>query len=549
MIGQNHLLFAVPSLLSLAIAGAQGADTAAETAAKGAAVYARPGLCSTCHQPDGAGIPGAFPPLVGSEWVTGDTSALIRMVEHGLEGEINVNGTTYNAVMPAQGGQLSDKEIADVLTYVRSSWGNKAKPVSAKEVAEQKKIDIDRGEKPWTAEELKTTLQAMALAEPKVAVFPGTWREIPAISSLPAPAQTIAGTLNPKQAPKSGGLLIATGTLTTTKAGEAAITLKANGSAQAWLDDELLVQTPSLIAGGKRPRLEKINVRSLMPGLHQIRIISLATADAELQLSAAINLPGFAKPIALTDSEAEAIDRGEPGFDREPSVAKQPIIYRGVFSQTSARSIAVGFPERLSLIFDAVNATWSMAWRGAFVTGRHHWSGRGMGFKEWPQGEQVAFLPSEPAFSILAKPDAAWPAKCNVDTWPDGYRFLGYDLDQAQRPTFRYRVGTALVTDTPQPLTDGATLRRTLTITADKPIPGLTFRALAGQKMTVVDPRSYRLDGRLLVTLTVSAGTTPILRDCTDGKEVLVPVTFTATTATTGATATIIQEYHWEDVK
>ena len=539
----HHFMLAVPSILSLAALAAQGAETAEESAAKGAKVYARAGLCGTCHQANGAGIPGAFPPLAGSEWVKGDVSALIRMIEQGIEGEITVSGKTYNAVMPAQGGQLSDKEIADVLTYIRSAWGNKAGRVTAKDVAEQKKIDKDRGEKPWTASELKTIIQAMSLAEPKVAIYPGNWREIPETTSLAAPTKTIEGKLNPKQAPKEGGLLIATGTMTTTKAGEAAITLKANGPAQAWLNDELVVQTPSLIASGDRPRLEKINVKQLKAGVHQIRIVSLATAGIELKVNATINLPGFAKPIALTDSGAEAVDRGESGLDREPSVAKEPIIYRGVFAQTAARSIAVGYPERVSLMFDAVNATWSMAWRGDFVTGRHHWSGRGMAFKEWPLGDQVAFLPAEPAFSVLAKPDGEWPAKCDVDNWPEGYQFLGYDLDKAKRPTFRYRVGAATITDTPEPQADGKTLRRTLKITADQAIAGLTFRAIAGQDLATIDPLSYRLDKRLTISLKLPAGTTPVVRNFKGGKEVLVPVTFT------GKTATIVQEYHWEDVK
>ncbi len=540
---RHYVMLTALGILSLARFSAQGAETVTESAANGAKVYARPGLCGTCHQANGAGIPGAFPPLAGSEWVTGGVPALIRMVVHGIEGEITVSGTTYNAVMPAQGGQLSDQEIADVLTYIRSSWGNTAGQVTTKEVTAQKRLDKDRGEKPWTAGELKTVLEGMALAEPKVQIIPGSWREIPEITALTAPTKTIDGTLNPRQAPKGGGLLIATGTLTSTKAGEAAITLKANGPAQAWIDDELVVQTPVLIASGERPRIERIGVKQLAAGVHQIRIVSLATAESELKVSAAINLPGFAKPIALTDSAAEAIERGESGLDRAPSVRQETMIYRGVFAQTSARSIAVGYPERLALMFDAVNATWSMAWRGDFVTGRHHWSGRGMGFREWPLGDQIAFLPAEPPFAVLAKPEAEWPGKCDIDRWPKDYQFLGYDLDKAQRPTFRYRVGTATITDTPEPQADGRTLRRTLKITADQAIPGLTFRAIAGQDLAVINPLSYRLDKRLTITLTLPSGTTPVVRRFTGGQEVLVPVTFAGTAATIG------QEYHWEDVQ
>ncbi|SHJ23229.1 quinoprotein glucose dehydrogenase [Rubritalea squalenifaciens DSM 18772] len=89
--------------------------------------------CSACHQDDGKGIVGAFPPLAESEWVNGPAENLIRIQLRGLQGPITVKGVEYNNVMPAQ-AQQSDEEIAAVLTYIRSNFGNKAPAVTPDQV-------------------------------------------------------------------------------------------------------------------------------------------------------------------------------------------------------------------------------------------------------------------------------------------------------------------------------------------------------------------------------------------------------------------------------
>ena len=96
------------------------------------------GMCFTCHQPNGEGLAGQFPPLAGSDWVLGDKERLIKISMYGLMGEIDVNGVKYNNVMAPPGippGSLSDVQIANVLTYIRNDWGNSASAVSAEEVA------------------------------------------------------------------------------------------------------------------------------------------------------------------------------------------------------------------------------------------------------------------------------------------------------------------------------------------------------------------------------------------------------------------------------
>ena len=98
----------------------------------GESVYQK--YCSTCHQPDGQGIPGAFPPVAGADWIEGDEGRLIRLVLNGMQGPITVRGKQYNNVMTPH-GFLTDEQISAVLTFVRSSFGNDAPPVSAAAVA------------------------------------------------------------------------------------------------------------------------------------------------------------------------------------------------------------------------------------------------------------------------------------------------------------------------------------------------------------------------------------------------------------------------------
>lgn len=95
----------------------------------GKAVFAK--YCLVCHQADGSGVPGMHPPLTPGSWVGNDPKELIAIMMKGLSGKIEVNGETYNGFMPSQ-AQLTDEEIADVLSYIRSSFGNNFEAVDVK---------------------------------------------------------------------------------------------------------------------------------------------------------------------------------------------------------------------------------------------------------------------------------------------------------------------------------------------------------------------------------------------------------------------------------
>jgi mono/diheme cytochrome c family protein len=106
--------------------------TPVSNAVSGAQVYA--GKCAACHQATGAGLAGIFPPLAGSPWVVESEVRLIGILLHGIQGPIDVLGTTYNGLMPSW-KSLSDAELAAVATYVRTTFGNTAGAVSPSTVA------------------------------------------------------------------------------------------------------------------------------------------------------------------------------------------------------------------------------------------------------------------------------------------------------------------------------------------------------------------------------------------------------------------------------
>lgn len=117
------------------------ADTSASTTIVAAGQSAGQDLyqrCVSCHQANGEGLPGSFPPLAGSEYVTAaNTSVPIQIVIRGIQGTLTVKGVEYNGVMPPYGLgiEMSDDEVAAVLTHVRSSWGNNAPAITPQEVA------------------------------------------------------------------------------------------------------------------------------------------------------------------------------------------------------------------------------------------------------------------------------------------------------------------------------------------------------------------------------------------------------------------------------
>lgn len=120
-------------LVLFILVSCKGKKVAAHTGSEaGELVYKK--YCLACHQDNGSGVPGMYPPLIKTSWVQGDKTRLIGILLNGLEGKIEVNGQVYHTAMPPH-QYLTDQQIADVLTYVRISYGNEADAVLPEEVA------------------------------------------------------------------------------------------------------------------------------------------------------------------------------------------------------------------------------------------------------------------------------------------------------------------------------------------------------------------------------------------------------------------------------
>ena len=125
-----------PPVATAAAAQKTGELTVEEQIAAGKALFA--GTCSTCHMQNGEGMAGVFPPLAKSDYIAAEPKSVPRVILHGLEGAVTVNGTEYNSIMPPM-AQLTDDEVANISTYVLNTWGNPGGKVTKAEAAEIRK--------------------------------------------------------------------------------------------------------------------------------------------------------------------------------------------------------------------------------------------------------------------------------------------------------------------------------------------------------------------------------------------------------------------------
>ncbi|MEO1615256.1 MAG: PVC-type heme-binding CxxCH protein [Planctomycetota bacterium] len=126
---------------------------------RGADIFQRESHCATCHQTNGQGNGAVYPPLVSSPWVTGSEDRLVKLALHGMWGKMQVGGKIYDPArgvppMTAFRDLLNDRDMADVLTFVRNTWGNKASPIETQTVARVRSESSDRSTF-WKPEELE----------------------------------------------------------------------------------------------------------------------------------------------------------------------------------------------------------------------------------------------------------------------------------------------------------------------------------------------------------------------------------------------------------
>ncbi len=196
---------------------------------------------------------------------------------------------------------------------------------------------------------------------------------------------------------------------------------------------------------------------------------------------------------------------------------QRPTIYRNFIEGLTPRAIAVGYPEKANLAWDANRLCLTLMWKGAFIDASKHWVGRGPGTQD-PMGDELVSFEKGTPMAILATPDSKWPTGSAKD---QGYHFLGYRLNELGQPTFRYRIGEATIEDTPVPaLVEGRVIGFDRKLHVTGVTKGLYFRAALGKKIEPVADNSFRVDG--LVSIHIDNKATVIQVD--GSSEIRVPV-------------------------
>jgi hypothetical protein len=223
----------------------------------------------------------------------------------------------------------------------------------------------------------------------------------------------------------------------------------------------------------------------------------------------------------------------------------QPIIYRNFIEGAGPRAIAMGFPDKVHVAWDADQMRLALVWRGAFIDAGKHWTGRGQGFQS-PLGDGVFTPDAGPSIAVLTSPESSWPAAAQrgqpAGGEGDGPRFRGYSLDPQGRPTFKWSIGGMRIRETIEPVVEGGKtmVRRTMRI-GGRPAAGEAFfRVTVASKVDEGDNGWLRIDDTWRVRVS-GAGVGPAASRTVDGTtEVRQPIAWGA-----GDEAEFVEELSW----
>jgi cytochrome c553 len=493
--------------------------------------------CGACHAPDGKGIgtEGQFPPLAGSEWITGKPERMIEVVLHGLQGKLEVAGKNYDLVMPPHKDSLTDPQISDIISYVRTTWGKKGSAVTKEQIAAMRKSTANQKDM-WKAEEL---LKKYPIERPPAIRDLLSYTHLGAFKTLADLRKSKAANAEEEKAGlislKHAALknnerdnygLVWEGWLDVPRDGKYTFFYDTDDGGAVTINGKEII-TRSQIGPAGKPTRKAINLKK---GRAEIKVEYYEFAGQEF-ISLAWQGPKMKREYLSDTRATENRGGGNPSIPIE-APAGEATIYRNFIAGTDPRGIGVGYSEGVNLAFSADSMSLDMLWKGKFMDGGRHWTNRGQGF-EAPAGDQLMTVNRGVPFAILESQTTAWPKTAGDSLKP---LFKGYDLNKKQEPTFNYHFGPVSVKDTPVPTADGFT--RTLTI--EVPSPGssadqLYFRALSGGRVQSGSERSFTFNDELGVNIT-SSELPPFTRE----NELLIPVPLTA------GTHTITISYTWK---
>jgi mono/diheme cytochrome c family protein len=406
--------------------------------------------CAACHAADGKGATGGtFPPLAASPYLAGDPDRAVKIVLKGLSGPVDVLGKTYNLEMPPQGAVLPDDQVAAILTYVRSSWGNQAAAVTAEQVKTIRASIQDRNT-PWTAPEIlklhPLPLEKSVLSNLLSKSYVGDWDDLPDFSKEKATnvEEEHNGILSLKNAPAAEDFgMVWTGDFVAPTNGQFTFVLDADDGATLYIDNSKVLDIEGI--GPMDGSRSKEGTLTLLQGSHPFRLEYFQKkANKGLALAwfsnRAKNLHWLTEDTTVTkDKQRVSIPIGPVG-DR-------PTLYRNFITGTTPRSIGVAFPGGINLAYSADHLAPELLWTGDFLDGANKWAERGTADNP-PAGQNVAHPTKSRALPVSA-------------------RFTGYEIDSAGNPTFCIAIGSSTLTDSYHAAPNS--LVRKLTLTGSGP--------------------------------------------------------------------------------
>ena len=502
-------------------------------------------VCLGCHQPDGKGIPGAFPPLAGSPWVSGDPERIAKIVLHGLTGPITLDGHTYHAEMPPQGSLLDDAAIAHVLTYVRNSWGNSASSVEPASITALRKKYESRSEY-WDADALLKehplesggdTTAPHALTDVTFKLYEGIFEKLPDFSKLKPVEEGSVAENRPSlnvRGDRAGGIAIEfDGKITTPVRGEYTFRLASDDGSRLEIDGKRVINHD-----GVHNAKVKSGKILLSEGTFPFRL-TYFDKDGGSKLAMSWEGKSFGK-TALTEDQVLGKKEIAPRIMLAADGVRARI-YRNFIEGATARAIGVGYPGAINLAWDANAMRPALMWRGPFIDAGRHWTGRGQGFQP-PANRNAIALPPGPQFAVLESGDAPWPeddVRKSSKLRTGDTRFRGYELDQKGWPTFKYTIGDTEITDSYAPVLSGDipvdqqasdAFTRTITIRGGT---RLTHRIASGEIEEMGDG-TYVIDDSYKIvlspdsseaTLRNNSGSSDLLIDAEPGSTIVTTLT------------------------
>ncbi len=496
--------------------------------------------CILCHGPDGKGMKAGDlvmgPSLPESGFIqAGNAEMLAAIIFKGIAKEDN----RYFQMMVGLEPAFTDEQIASVIGYVIAEFGKKQVSVRTKDVAKWR-VAYAAQKAPWKRSDLESMLRE--IREPKLLsdltyeLFEGKWSKLPSFADL-TPVRT-GGidkglvTLGPAKDIKVPFGLTFKGTLTIPESEEFEFALTSDDGAVLAIDGEAVINNDGIHPASTKKAKEKLEA-----GVHSLKVLYF---DGGGERSLSLSIQGKKLGLRWLSEERRQAGGGAQSYDPILLAARNPgeaVVHRAFLPDANPRAIAVGYPGRVNLVWDADTLNVAYLYRGDFINAASHWNARGSG--STPIGvDRVKPAVGFP-FQVLESLDDPWTTESKATIryerdsadpqkeirfhvkHPD-YQFLGYRLDERRFPEFRYRFRTVEVTDRARPeVVEGSeALVREVTV---KGAAGANtwFRAAATGPLTRNDAGWYDLGGGMELRL---EGAEPVVRENSGRKELLAAI-------------------------